>query len=76
MAKMLSAISFWKILFKSIMFTLVQSLNYMLTCLSLQGISNYEQLRLKNLQDNADFFAKLGIAKVRSYVYTISTSIY
>jgi hypothetical protein len=30
----------------------------MLTCLSLQGISNYEQLRLKNLQDNADFFAK------------------
>jgi hypothetical protein len=48
--------SFWGILFKSIMFTLVQSLNYMLTCLSLQGISNYEQLRLKNLQDNADFF--------------------
>jgi hypothetical protein len=58
------------------MFTLVQSLNYMLTCLSLQGISNYEQLRLKNLQDNADFFAKLGIAEVRLYVYTISTSIY
>lgn len=76
MAKMLSAISFWKILFKTIMFTLIQSLNYMLTWLYLQGISNYEQLRLKNLQDNADFFAKLGIAEVRSYVYTISTSIY
>jgi hypothetical protein len=57
-------------------FMLFHALNYMLTWLYLQGISNYEELRLKNLQDNADFFAKLGIAKVTSYVYAISTSIY
>ena len=49
-------------------FMLFHALNYILTQLSLQGISNYEQLRLKNLQDNADFFTNLGIAELRSYV--------
>ncbi|VDH93475.1 Hypothetical predicted protein [Mytilus galloprovincialis] len=30
------------------------------------GVSSYEQLRLKNLQDNADFFAKLGITEMKT----------
>ncbi|XP_063398428.1 WD repeat-containing protein 76-like isoform X2 [Mytilus trossulus] len=32
------------------------------------GVSSYEQLRLKNLQDNADFFAKLGISEMKTEI--------
>ncbi|CAC5358845.1 WD repeat-containing protein 76 [Mytilus coruscus] len=32
------------------------------------GVSSYEQLRLKNLQDNADFFAKLGITEMKTEI--------